>query len=210
MRPSVVRLVDLGFEGDFAVSMSFAQSLIQSLTARGSKNPAAEIEFIRTRDVETVAQALQHPAGVIHIMAHGSNSEGAIGFVSDDENSGVGLNRLAEIFIEDGTGINAGTIFADACDSGRERFATAMRDLIQEVTTYIGASRSVSWHESTTFAAAFYGAYFRDWGKGRTPSERGLEAGQRAIAAYVDLVAGKCPFTVRTLKPSSAARKSYL
>src|SRR3546814_7152753 len=95
MRPARVRLVDLGFDRDFDTSMAFAQSLIQSLVARASDNPLAEVEFIRTRDFWTVAAALQNPADIIHVIAHGGSGPDDLGLWSDDEESTLNLTELA-------------------------------------------------------------------------------------------------------------------
>jgi hypothetical protein len=66
----------------------------------------------------------------------------------------------------------------------------------------------ITWRESTTFGSAFYGAFFRDRGKGLSPAERGLRAAERAIEGYTKIVDGSCPFTVQTLDPSRAARRA--
>ena len=208
MRPARVRLIDLGLDRDFDTSMAFAQSLIQSLVTRAADKSVCEVEFIRTRDFYTVAAALQHPAHVIHLIAHGDNSPDDVGFWSDDERSGVALTDLAEQFVADGEGIEASVIYADCCNSTRGRFVRAIRDCIELPVTYIGARRTVSWHESTTFAAAFYGAYFRDRGRGINLAERGMRAATRAVTGYEAIVAGPCPFQVATLDPSPRAQRT--
>lgn len=47
--------------------MGFAQSTIGSLTVGWEDPPAAEVEYVRTRDWWTVAEALRAPAAVIHV-----------------------------------------------------------------------------------------------------------------------------------------------
>lgn len=206
MRPTHVRLIDLGFDSAFDASMSFAQSLIQSIGARANGNPVAEIEFIRTRDPETVRSSLQAEATVIHIMAHGATDPDDLGFWSDDEQTGLTLTELAEEFAADGAGIAAGVLFADCCSTAQGRFVRAIRDCIEGPVAYIGARRTVSWHESTTFASAFYGSLFKDRGKGLTPVERGLRAARRAVEGYEAIVDGPCPFVEKELAPSRRAR----
>ena len=215
MRPAVVRLIDVGFDDDFATSMAFAQSLIQSIgvTTRtksrdGETINAVEIEFVRTRDVRTIEAALQRFANVVHIMGHGDSTEEFQGFFSSDEETELSLAGLAERFAEVGEGIEAPVVFADCCLSAQGRFLRAVRDCIEQPITYIGSTRSVNWHEATVFASAFYGAYFKDKGKGLEPSERGRLAAVRAIEGYSVMVDGRCPFKVQTLKPSRTARSA--
>jgi hypothetical protein len=129
MRPARVRLIDLGFDGAFDTSMSFAQSLIQSIGARTNGNPIAEIEFIRTRDPVTVRTALQADATVVHIMAHGTTDPDGLGFWSEDEKTGLTLTELAEAFADDGVGIGADVVYAD-CSTAQGRFVRAIRDCI--------------------------------------------------------------------------------
>src|SRR5690606_40687997 len=107
MRPARVRLIDLGFDGAFDTSMSFAQSLIQSIGARTNGNPIAEIEFIRTGDPVTVRTALQADATVVHIMAHGTTDPDGLGFWSEDEKTGLPPTELAEAVAGRGLGVRS-------------------------------------------------------------------------------------------------------
>jgi len=208
MRPARVRLVDLGFEHDFDTSMAFAQSLIQALVTRWGDDPVAEIEFIRTRDFWTVAAALQNPAHVIHVIAHGEAGPDDLGFWSDDDTTTLSLTELAEAFAADGQGIEASVLFADCCGTAQGRFTKAIRNCIEQPIAYIGSRRNVNWHESTTFASAFYGAYFRDRGRGLPGPARGLRAAERAIDGYKAIVDGPCPFVASELTPSRRALKT--
>ncbi len=209
MKPARVRLIDIGIDDDFDVSMSFAQSMIRALgTNNGGSTPIAEVEFIRTREVSTTMSALQAPASVIHVMAHGETDPDHLGFWSHDEATNVSLTDVAERFHEEGEGIEAALVFADCCSSAQGRFVKAIRDCIETPLVYIGASRSIGWHESTTFASAFYGAYFRNRGRGVSALQRGLTAAQQAIEGYRLIVDGPCPFKALELQPSRAARSS--
>lgn len=210
MRPARVRLVDLGVHEDFTTAMSFAQSTIQSLVARRApERPYAEVEFIRTRDWDTVVQALQSEAAVVHIVGHGSNAADSLGFWSDDEHSTWSLVDIAKHLQETQYPIDTGVLFADCCDTGKQRFAAVVRDCIAHDTLYIGATKSVNWHESTAFAAAFYASYFKDKGRGLDPVARGVAAADRAINGYAATVGGRCPFTAGVLRPSRRARKAF-
>src|SRR5438067_2337998 len=100
VRPALIRLVDIGLHDDFTVSMSFAQSLIESMGARAEALPA-QVEYIRTRDQPTIRWSLSAPAHVLHVMAHGMSSPDAVEFLSDDEDVAVSLSSLAEKFASD-------------------------------------------------------------------------------------------------------------
>ena len=188
--------------------MAFAQSLIHSLVTRSGENPVAEVEFIRTRAPGTVSSALQEPAHIIHVLAHGAAAPDEVGFWSEDEKTYVNLTELAERFAKDGEGIEASLLFADCCSSAQGRFVRAIRDCIEKPIAYVGAKRNVDWRESTTFASGLYGSYFRNRGVGRTPVERGLDADNNAITGYRAIVDGPCPFVATTLTPSRRARSA--
>jgi hypothetical protein len=168
VKPSIVRLVDLGLEADFGISMSFAQSMIRSLTARRDI-PIAEIEFTRTRDSRTVTSALQQRAHIVHVMAHGSSDPDDLGFWSSDDTTSLTLTDLAERFRADEEGIETSVLLADCCGRSTERWVRAIRDCIEAPTAYIGSTRSVTWHESAAYASSFYAAYFKDRGRGVDP-----------------------------------------
>lgn len=99
MKPAVVRLIGLGIDGWFATSMNFAQATIGSLTVGWEDHPAAEVEYVRTRDWWIVAEALRAPAAVIHVMAHGNDAPEDVSF-SSHGGSAVELDELAEYFAE--------------------------------------------------------------------------------------------------------------
>jgi hypothetical protein len=145
---------------------------------------------------------------VIHVIAHGENSPDELGFWSEDTKTNISLTDLAEQFFADGEGIEASVLFADCCGTARGRFVRAIRNCIEHPIAYIGARTMVSWHESTTFASAFYGAYFRDRGSGVSPVNRGMLAAERAIAGYQAIVDGSCPFEVSALSPTRRASKA--
>ncbi|MET8312253.1 hypothetical protein ABZV00_36670, partial [Micromonospora sp. NPDC005173] len=53
------------------------------------------------------------------------------------------------------------------------------------------------------FCSTFYGALFRDVGRGMTPAEQARDYAERAIRAYTLLTDKSCPYRVMTLKPAS-------
>lgn len=208
MKPATIRLLDLGIDEAFATSMGFAQSTIGSLTVGWEDHPAAEVEYVRTRDWWTVAEALRAPAAVIHVMAHGNDLPEDVSF-SSHGGSALALDELAEYFAEGGGGISAAAILADACRTGTGRFKKAIRNCLAEPVAYIGTRRSVDWHESTTYASAFYAAYFRSKGRGTTPQKRALDAAARANSAYRETIGAASAFTAEVLTPSATAQRAF-
>lgn len=199
MRPARVRLIDLGLDDDFATSMGFAQSTIRSLTVTSPDSlPAADVEYLRTRDWWTVTTALQAQAEIIHVLAHGSNAEDEVGFWGADSED-FSLADMAEQFHADDWYINCAVLFADCCTSAQSRFIKGITQCLQQETLYIGATRQVNWHEGTTFASAFYASYFKDKGKGVDPVTRAEQAAQRAVDGYEAIVGGPCPYRARRL-----------
>ncbi len=210
MRPALVRLVDLGLDQDFAQSMTFAQGVIGSLTVDWADHPAAEVDYVRTRNWWVVAEALQAPADVLHIMGHGDNTPEEVSFSSDDGASVFRLDDMASHFAsQDGGGIQASAVIADACSSSTGAFKRAVRDCLPGPLTYIGTKRAVGWHEATTWAAGFYAAYFRTKGRGVTPENRALDAARRADRSYLATVDRPSPFTAGRLVPSRWARQNF-
>ena len=122
----------------------------------------------------------------------------------------VDLIDPAETYLADREGIRASVLLADCCGyasgtvyQGRSETAS------NSESACIGAKRTISWGESTTFASAFYGAYFRERRMGLKGLERGLRAGQRPITGYEAIVAGRCPFRALELEPRLRAKKTW-
>jgi hypothetical protein len=211
MRPATVRIVDIGMGTGFDLAGSFARSVIDSLTWVGDGIPPAEVEFIRTRSWNVLADALVEPCSVLHLMAHGETRPEELGFWSDDEKSSVQLGDLANALDytaetgDRGVHIQAPLLFADCCGTSQGRFVRAMRDCIGQDTAYVGSRRDVNWHESTLFGSLLYGSYFKDKGRGLKQIERAEAAAERAIAAYDKAVSGPCPFALSVLRPSRRA-----
>lgn len=206
MKPRRVTLVDLGLDTEFDTSMTFVQAVLQNVNA-GYYEPVIEIEFIRTRDMPTIREALSTPTDVLHVMAHGDHSEEPA-FVSSDQQTQVSLPTLANEMLEQGSGIAAPVVIADGCKTGIGIWQKAIRDCLQGPITYIGTSRLLGWHESTIFCSAFYGALTRNKGKGHGKADQGMYAATRAIQAHrliTDKVSG---FKAVTLTPSRRAIKA--
>ena len=69
------------------------QATLDSINA-GFEEPVADVNFVRSRDEETVWGALTTPSTVLHVMAHGDHSEEP-SFLSSDGESGVTLSSFA-------------------------------------------------------------------------------------------------------------------
>ena len=204
MRNRTVTLVDLGLDGPFDVSMQFVQATLNNVNV-GVEEPIVDVNFVRSRDPETIWGGLTTPSTVLHVMAHGDHSAEPA-FVSSDGSTTVTLRSLADRFVGHGTGIASPIVLADGCKTGIGIWQRAIRDSLQGDVTYIGTSSAIGWHESTVFCAAFYGSLLRNKGRGRTATDQGMDAAARAIQAYEHLTEKKCPFRAVTLTPSRQAK----
>lgn len=81
MKLPIIRLIDLGYDDGFGKSMTFAQSLIESINVSGAR---ADVEYVRTTDMALVAHALTVPARLIHIMGHGMKGPTDVAFGGTD------------------------------------------------------------------------------------------------------------------------------
>ncbi|WP_231928394.1 hypothetical protein [Micromonospora echinaurantiaca] len=184
--------------------MTFVQSTLQNINA-GWEEPVVDIDFVRSRDPDTVLTAFTASCDVLHVMAHGDHSVTPM-FISSDEKTSISLEELGAAAADKGRGISTGAIIADGCKTGTGVWQKAVRDCLQGEVTYIGTSAIIGWHESGVFCSAFYGALFRNKGKGMSPTKQARDAAVRAIEAYKLLTDRTCPYRVMTLKPSKRAQ----
>ena len=207
MKNRLITLVDLGLDSSFDASMTFVQGVVGNVNA-GWNEPVIDVNFVRTRDHETAFSALTTPSTVLHVMAHGDHSEEP-SFLSTDGQTQVSLSALADWFLDRQWGISSGVVIADGCKTGIGKWQRAIRDCLQDDITYIGTSTVVGWYEATVFCSAFYGALFRNKGKGITPAEQAWDAARRAIDAYAAITDRVCPYKVMVLEPSRQARLAF-
>jgi hypothetical protein len=160
MKNRRVSLLDIGLDSDFDAAMSFVQATTQSINV-DYHEPIVDIDFVRSRDPDTVLTAFTASCDVLHVMAHGDHAD-APTFSSSDEKTHISLNDLGERAAERRRGISAGAILADGCKTATGIWQKAVRDCLQGDVTYIGTSAQVGWHESTVFCSAFYGALLRE------------------------------------------------
>lgn len=206
MRPRRVTLLDIGLDSSFDAAMTFVQSTLQNVNA-GLPQPIVEIDFVRSRDPDTVLSAFTSSCDVLHVMAHGDHSV-TPAFTSSDGKVSISFAELGKVAAGKGSGISAGAVIADGCKTGTGVWQKAVRDCLQGEVTYIGTSAMVGWHDSGVFSSAFYGSLLRNKGVGVAPSDQAEDAAQRAIEAFTMLTDRKCPFKVKTLQPSQLARRS--
>jgi len=207
MRNRRVSLLDIGLDQSFDASMAFVQSTLQSINA-GWSDPIVDIDFVRSRDPDTVLAAFTAPSDVLHVMAHGDHAETPT-FTSSDARTVIALDQLGDYTADRGHGINASTVLADGCKTGIGSWQKALRDCLHGEIVYIGTSGLIGWHESTVFCSAFYGALFRNKGKGQTKTDQALDAATRAIEAYSAITDRPCPYKVMVLTPSRRAQESF-
>lgn len=156
VRNRTVTLVDLGLDTAFNASMQFVQATLDNVNA-GEEQALVDVNFVRSRDQETIWSALTTPSTVLHVMAHGDHSEEPA-FVSSDGQTEITLGSVAEQHRGQGTGIAAPIVTADGCKTGIGVWQRALRDCLQGPVAYIGTNALVGWKEGTVFGAAFYGA----------------------------------------------------
>ncbi|MFC4107463.1 hypothetical protein ACFOX0_16220 [Micromonospora zhanjiangensis] len=207
MRRRRVCLLDIGLDSYFDSAMAFVQSTLDNINI-DHDNPVADVDFVRSRDPDTVLTAFTASCDVLHVTAHGDHSVTPT-FSSSDGKTQISMEQLGERAADLGRGISTGAILADGCKTGTGAWQKAVRDCLQGEVTYIGTSAQIGWHESTVFCSAFYGALFRNKGKGVTPAEQAQDAARRAQEAYVLLTDRSCPFKVMTLRPSRWARVAF-
>ncbi|WP_344077211.1 hypothetical protein [Luedemannella helvata] len=196
-------LLDIGLDAAFDAAMVFVQATIESVNA-GWESPIVDIDFVRSRDPDTVMTAFTASCDVLHVMAHGDHAITPT-FSSSDDQTIISLAELGERAADNGRGISAGAILADGCTTGTGAWQKAVRDCLHSEITYIGTSSQIGWHESTVFCSAFYGAMLRNKGRGMTIAEQAYDAAERARTAYEAITDKKCPYKVTMLAPSRRA-----
>ena len=201
----------LGAHDKFGRSMTFAQSLLGSINVSGIRS---DVVYLRTSDPSLIARSPTIPARLIHIMSHGGTCDhGDPGFGGTNDTGErsvfLGLHDLASYLQIAGEGIEATALFADACDSGQQKFTTALRGSIESPLVYIGATRRVDWHECSTFDSILYGSMLRAKGKGTDAHDWMLDSARRSVDAYTTAVDGPCAFKVIELTPDRGARRAF-
>ncbi|MGW3809318.1 hypothetical protein [Micromonospora sp. NPDC005113] len=87
-------LLDLGLDSSFDAAMTFVQSTLQNINA-GCDEPIVDIDFVRSRDPDTVLSAFTASCEVLHVMAHGDHSVTPT-FSSTDGKVEISLEQLGE------------------------------------------------------------------------------------------------------------------
>ncbi|GAB2485956.1 hypothetical protein [Jatrophihabitans fulvus] len=206
-----ITLLDIGLDNAFNASMQAAESLFNSLNAdyhEDERVRAVDGDFIRSRDLDTVFSAMTSRCSVLHIQAHGDQSEEPMFHSSDNETS-VSLSALAEWSEEYQRGIRTPAVIADGCSTVTGVWQRAVRDCLQGDIAYIGTSRQVGWYEGTVFSSAFYSALLRNRGARTSGLEQAQNAAERAINAYSNLTGETCPYKLKVLSPSRHAKRVF-
>lgn len=206
MKRRRIGLLDIGLDNRFEAAMAFVYSTLVNINV-DYEDPIVDIDFVRSRDPETVLAAFTASCDVLHVMAHGDSSETPM-FFSSDEAVTFSLDELGEKAANRGKGICAKVVIADGCRTGTGIWHDAVRDCLHEDLVYIGTSSAVGWHESTTYCSAFYSALLRNKGKGCSVGQQVETAAGRAEEAYTLLTDRPCPYRIKFLKPSRFARSS--
>lgn len=221
MRNRAVTLLDLGLDDTFFTAMEMARCTLSNINVAGGPSKF-DVNYVRSRDPETILAALTSDCTVLHIMAHAGDdgaSEkaakmhwGGPGFASgeiDGEPVDVALRGVAEYLADQKRGIIAPIVIADGCRTGTASWLKAIRECLEGDVMYLGTSKDVGWYETGVFTSAFYAALARNKGKGVTPQEQGAEAARRAEEAFRLITDRKSPYRpARALTPSRRAEKA--
>lgn len=194
-----VTLVDIGLDASFKASMSFVQSALDNINA-GYEEPVVDVNYVRSRDEQTIWSGLTTHSTVLHVMAHGTGSDDPA-FISSDRSTEMTLADLAHNHVESGVGIAAPIVIADGCRTGTGVWQRALRSCLKGPVAYIGTRTAVGWSEGTIFGAAFYGALLQKRGKGVSAMDQGMEAAARAAKAFTLITASPCPYVAVRLQP---------
>jgi hypothetical protein len=109
--------------------MTFVQSVLQNINA-GFESPVVDIDFVRSRDPDTVPSAFTASCNVLHVMAHGDHTETPM-FISSDDRTTISLEDLGVAAAERNRGISTGAIFADGCKTASEQAFDAAERAIE-------------------------------------------------------------------------------
>ena len=207
MRNRRIVLLDVGLDAAFDASMQFAQGLLGSINAGWGDRTEVDVDFVRSRDLDTVFSTLTTECNVLHVMAHGDADEGP-SFVSTDGKVAMRWGSVADAAELTGRGVATGAIIADGCRTATGPWKRAIRDCLQGPITYVGTRRVVGWFEGTVFASCFYAALLRNRGSGISPAQQAKTAAERAIDAYEALTDKACPYVILELTPSRRAKRN--
>lgn len=83
MRRRRVGLLDIGLDSYFDKAMAFVQSTIENINVDYDES-VIDVDFVRSRDPDTVLTAFTASCDVLHVMAHGDHSVSPT-FSSSDE-----------------------------------------------------------------------------------------------------------------------------
>lgn len=207
MKPSVIRVVDLGLSPSFAASVSFAQALIGSIDTEVER-PSADVEFVRCRDWAAIVAALVAPTRILHILAHGHASPEAPGFESEDEEDfrpGRSRRSVRRAGIRDRCGPGLRGLLRQRpaalhpCREGLHPARCRLRgrqeghQLAQIHSVRIEPVRRVPPQHMR---------------RGVPPLDRAYAAAERARGADEQLV-GRCPLKAVRIQPSRNARRAF-
>ncbi|GAB3799962.1 hypothetical protein [Micromonospora zhanjiangensis] len=129
MRRRRVCLLDIGLDSYFDSAMAFVQSTLDNINI-DHDNPVADVDFVRSRDPDTVLTAFTASCDVLHVTAHGDHSVTPT-FSSSDGKTQISMEQLGERAADLGRGISTGAILADGCKTGTGAWQKAVRDCLQ-------------------------------------------------------------------------------
>lgn len=221
MKPSVIRVVDLGVGGEFERSVGVTTNLIHAMSDRyefdddsggGYTSPRAYIETVSASSRPVFEAALTTPALVVHIASHiddGPDDEPSFTRYLDGTEHFISAADVATDLQNQAKAFAASCLIVDGCNSGRQRFTRYLREWLREDVVYVGTTREITDGDSAVFSAAFYGRLLNKKGAGVEPWARVWEAAELAIGVHTKIIGKASPFRLFHLKPSRQALRSY-
>lgn len=192
-RPRVVTIIDIGLHSSFDSSTAVIQSSLRSLNLGGDEEAVA-VDVVRTRDTQTILTALTAPSAVIHVIAHGDQSDGDPALSSEDGETVVWLKELEDHIEWTGRPVSASALLIDGCKTLTQPWQKSFARCVTSETAYIGTRRSSGWHDALLFGPAFYASLLRNTGRGITKVDHSLDAAQRAVKAFDALTDLESPY----------------
>lgn len=208
MKPKVIRIVDLGFHDDFTVLVESAADLIDSQD-RGRERARAHVEMVRTRDEGLVDAALVGPAALVHLSSHGGVDDEGMWLSSHNDDFWYSLGALGDRLQDWQTPIGAPVVLIDACASSSEAARRNLRRCIERETLLVGSPFTTYWDQTAPWATAFYAAFLRARGKGRSAVDWADDATTRANDAFETLTGNRSPFRTYRLTPDRSAKRAF-
>jgi len=202
VRRKDVVILNIGGELAFERSKLAAQWLLSSFEVNTG---SLRKEIFSTQDLNEATATALIPTTLLHVMGHG-HGRGGIG---DARASSMFWIRNLIPYCEEYDWLpEVDVLLLDACNTFSASWKTALAELLppKKWLLFIGTTRSIDWHEATTFTSAFYSAaMLPEFPRDRDPVTRAqtLElAYDRASLAHLAIFGRPAPFKAEWIESS--------